>query len=83
MAIKLQKVIKTIIDEDLAGFVKGRNIDSHLRWNDDIIKKLSVTNSSGALIALDFAKAFDTLRKGCIIEALQISLISGLISLNQ
>ena len=31
MAIKLQKVIKTIIDEDLAGFVKGRNIDSHLR----------------------------------------------------
>ena len=71
-AIRLQKVIKTIINEDQAGFVKGRNITLHLRLIDDIKNNLNVTNSSGALIALDFAKAFDTLRKECIIEALQI-----------
>ena len=31
LAVRLQKVIKTIISEDQTGFVKGRNIASHLR----------------------------------------------------
>ena len=31
LAVRLQNVIKTIISEDQIGFVKGRNIASHLR----------------------------------------------------
>ena len=50
----------------------GRNIASHQRLFDDIINNLNVINSSGALIALDFGKAFDTVRKECLIEAMQI-----------
>ena len=72
LAVRLQKVIKTIISEDQIGFVKGRNIASHLRRFDDLAKFLNKTNRIGALIALDFSKAFDTLSKRCIEEALDI-----------
>ena len=63
LAVRLQKVIKTIISEDQIGFVKGRNIASHLRLFDDLAKFLNKTNGLGALIALEFSKAFDTLSK--------------------
>ena len=72
LAVRLQKVIKTIISEDQTGFVKGRNIASHLRLFNDLAKFLNKTNRIGALIALDFSKAFDTLSKRCIEEALDI-----------
>ena len=66
LAVRLQKVIKTIISEDQIGFVKGKNIASHLRLFDDLAKFLNKRNRIGALIALDFSKAFDTLSKRCI-----------------
>ena len=72
MAIRLQTVISSIVSEDQAGFVKGRNIASHLRLFDDMIKYLNQTNKPGTLIALDFSKAFDTLSKPCILDALEM-----------
>ena len=76
LALRLQKVIKTVVNEDQIGFVKGRNIASHLRLFDDLAKYLSKKKKkkkrSGALVALDFSKAFDTLSKRCIKEALDI-----------
>ena len=71
LALRMQKVIKTIINEDQAGFVKGRNIATHLRQIDDIIAYLNNKNKPRALIALDFAKAFDTLSKKCIVQSLE------------
>lgn len=71
LAVRMQKVIKTIINEDQAGFVKGRNISTHLRQIDDIVTFLKERNQSGALVALDFAKAFDTLSKTSIMQALE------------
>ena len=72
LAIRFQNVIKTIISEDKAGFIKGWNITSHIRLTDDITSYLRKQNAPGALLALDFSKAFDSLRKECIIEALEI-----------
>ena len=46
MAIRLQKVISSIVSEDQVGFLKGRNIASHLRLFDDITKYLNQTNKS-------------------------------------
>ena len=31
LAVRLQKIIKTIIHENQSGFIKGRNISSHIR----------------------------------------------------
>ena len=66
LALRLQKVIKTVVNEDQIGFVKGRNIASHLRLFDDLAKYISQKNRSWALVALDISKAFDTLSKRCI-----------------
>lgn len=41
LALRLQKVIKSVVNEDQIGFVKGRNIASHLRLFDDLAKYLS------------------------------------------
>ena len=68
LAVRLQKVIKTIISEDQIGFVKGRNIAFHLRLFDDLAKFLNKTNRIEALIASDFSKAFDTLSKRCVVD---------------
>ena len=38
MATRMQKVISSIVSEDQADFVKGRNIASHLRLFDDMTK---------------------------------------------
>jgi hypothetical protein len=71
LAIRLQSVIRSIINEDQAGFIKGRHISTHLRFFDDLIKLLANENRSGALLALDFSKAFDTISKQCIKDALK------------
>ena len=72
MAIRLQKVISSIVSEDQVGFVKGRNIASYLRLFDDMTKCLNQANKPGSLIALDFSKAFDTLSKPCVLDALEM-----------
>ena len=72
MAYRLQNVTQEVVDEDQVGFIRGRNIATHIRMIDDIVNKLLVENKSGALMALDFSKAFDTLSKKCILEALSL-----------
>ena len=46
LSLRLQKVIKTTINEDQIGFVKGRNIVSHLRLFDGLAKYHNNNNSS-------------------------------------
>ena len=72
MAIRLQKVISSIANEDQVRFIKGRKIASHLRLLDDLTKYRNQTNKPGVLIALDCSKAFNTLSKPCILGALEI-----------
>ncbi|GFR74429.1 retrovirus-related Pol polyprotein from type-1 retrotransposable element R2 [Elysia marginata] len=71
LAIRLQKEIKNIINENQTGFIKGRNISSHIRLIDDIIKYASEENIEGMIVSLDYQKAFDSVNKDTILAALR------------
>ena len=72
LAIRLQKVIKTIINENQSGFIKGRQISTHIRLIDDIIKYANTENLGGVVVSLDYQKAFDTVDKTTVICALKM-----------
>ena len=71
LAVRLQKIIKTIIHENQSGFIKGRNISSHIRLIDDIIRFADREQLDGLVVSLDYQKAFDTVEKKTIIAALK------------
>ena len=68
--MRLQKVIASIINSNQYGFIKGRNISEQIRLIDDVIHHYNVNNKEGCMISLDFQRAFDTIEKNSIIEAL-------------
>ena len=70
LAMRLQGVLKSIIHENQAGFIKGRSISSQIRLIDDIIKYANDEKIEGLIVSLDFFKAFDSLSKNLIIFAL-------------
>ena len=53
------------------GYIKGRGTYQNIRLLDDIIWYLNVNSLPGALIALDFSKAFDSLSKEFMLEILK------------
>ena len=59
-------MIRTIVSKDQISFIKGRNIASHLRLFDIFNPKEQAWSISGP----EFFKAFDSLPKKCIEEAL-------------
>ena len=71
LAVRLQKIIKTIIHENQSGFIKGRNISSHIRLIDDIIRFADREQLDGLVVSLDYQKAFNTVEKKTIIAALK------------
>ena len=60
LATRMQKVIKTIIDEDQTGYIKGRYIGCNIRILEDLLEYCYRDDKYGALICLDFEKAFDS-----------------------
>ncbi|GFR59297.1 reverse transcriptase [Elysia marginata] len=52
-------------------FIKGRNISSHIRLIDDIIKYAGEENIEGMTVSLDYQKAFDSVNKHTILAALR------------
>ena len=71
LANRLQKVINSIVNSDQTGYIKGRGTYQNIRLLDDIIWYLNVNSLPGALIALDFSKAFDSLSKDFMLEILK------------
>ncbi len=63
LARRMQAVIKSIIHENQVGYVRGRTISTIIRTIDDVIEFIDVSNETGAIIALDYAKAFDSVNK--------------------
>lgn len=72
MAKRLQQVLSDIIHNDQKAYVKGRNIGDGIRTVDDIINHSSISRIKGAIISLDFQKAFDSLRWEFLNEALEM-----------
>ena len=71
LAVRLQRIIKTIIHENQSGFITGRNISSHIRLIGDIKRFANREQLYGLVVSLDYQKAFDTVEKKTIIAALK------------
>ena len=71
LALRLHKVLPSIINSDQTGFIKGRYIGENIRTIADIIQFTSLRNMPGIILLLDFEKAFDTIRWSFILQALK------------
>lgn len=71
LAKRLSLVIGKLINQDQVGYLKGRNIASVIRTIDDVINYMNVTKKGGYLLALDYKKAFDSISKNFMLEALK------------
>ena len=71
LACRLQTVIRQIVSPDQTAYIKGRGIYQNLRLIDDVIWGCDAENVSGAIMALDFSKAFDSVSKQYMFETLK------------
>lgn len=71
LASRMQKVIKSVVDEDQNGYIKGRNIGYNIRILDDLINYCRKFDINGYLICLDFEKAFDSVNWYFLISTLK------------
>ena len=61
LANRLHNVLPSIISQDQQGFIKNRCIGSNIRLIQDIIDYTELLNCDGAILLIDFKKAFDTI----------------------
>jgi hypothetical protein len=61
LARRLKSLLPKIINEDQTGYVKNRSIGFNLRQIQDIIDYADLYKIKGAIIFIDFSKAFDSL----------------------
>ena len=71
LAQRIKPVLPKIISTDQNGFIKGRNISYNIRLIQDIIDYAEKFEVTGAILFLDFAKAFDTLEWNFMFETLK------------
>eukprot|EP00916_Digyalum_oweni_P020965 GHVL01034894.1.p1 GENE.GHVL01034894.1~~GHVL01034894.1.p1 ORF type:complete len:377 (-),score=17.22 GHVL01034894.1:1234-2364(-) len=57
----MQNVVDSIIQPDQVAFLKGRDIASLLRMVDDVVYSAQQNDIPGAMLAVDFKKAFDSI----------------------
>ena len=62
LALRLCNVLPFLIHSDQTGYLKSRFIGENIRVIDDIITYTSMKNIPGIILAVDFEKAFDTVR---------------------
>ena len=67
---RLKKVIGRLIHTDQSGYIKGRNICTNIRLIQDVIDYFESGEDEGAIIFLDFQKAFDTVSHKFLLNAL-------------
>lgn len=77
LAKRLQYAAKEVISTEQTGFLQGRSIHSNLNDIQALIDHVNTGDSSSALLAVDYAKAFDTVRWGHIVEALRLCRFGG------
>ena len=70
-AERLQNIIAEIINTDQSGYIRGRYIGCNVRNIIDIYDFTETFNLGGAMISIDFEKAFDTLEHDFIYKALE------------
>ncbi len=72
LANRLQSVIAEVVHPDQTAYIKGRGITENIRLIDDILWYVREHDLDGMLLALDFAKAFDSLDRRFIFKAFEL-----------
>ena len=68
LAKRLQKLLPQLISTDQQGYIKGRFIGFNIRQIQDVIDYADELDSEGAILFLDFRKAFDTVEWNFMFE---------------
>ena len=71
LAQRLKKVLPKIINVDQTGYVKNRFVGFNLRQIQDIIDYADIYKIEGAIIFVDFTKAFDSLERNFMLNTLK------------
>ncbi len=71
LAKRLQLVIDKLVHKDQSGYIKGRFIGQNARLINDIYEYCESNDVPGAILCLDFEKAFDMLEWDFITETLK------------
>lgn len=71
VALRLQRHISPLIHPDQTGFMQARCIGDNIRVVEDAINTINSNCQGGLVVALDFSKAFDSVRWEMIYAALR------------
>lgn len=72
ISARIQSCISQIVSHDQTGFIRGRYIGSNLFNIQSLMDHVEATDSSAFLLAIDYTKAFDTVRWELIFKALDL-----------
>ena len=70
-ASRLQKVADKLISHDQTAYIKGRSINTSVRKILDIYEYVESNDKNGAMICIDFEKAFDSVEHDFIFKTLE------------
>ena len=71
LAIQLMDHIHPLVHEDQAGFIPRRSIFNHIRLAQSIISYAEISETNGAIVALDQEKAYDRIHHSYLWKTLQ------------
>ena len=71
LAQRIQKVLPKIINLDQQGYIKNRNISFNIRQIQDVIDYSENLNLDGAILFLDFRKAYDTVDRTFLFSVME------------
>ena len=71
LAIRLTKVLPSLMQQDLTGYVKDRYIGENIRVLQDVLQYTVEQNIPGVLLALDFKKTFDSVEWNFMLSVLK------------
>lgn len=71
LSVRMQKVIPKVVSYDQTAYIKNRFIGTNIRLTLDIFDFVETFNLEGALLLLDFEKAFDTVEWSFMYKVLQ------------
>ena len=71
LALRLNSCINKCVHSDQHAFIKGRKISQMIRNIDDVTEWGKTIESDYIILSIDYAKAFDTISKSAILDALK------------
>ena len=71
LANRLQKIILKLVHRNQYSFIKRRTIQDCLAWAFEYIHQFQTSKQKIVLLKLDFAKAFDTIQHGAMLQIMK------------